>query len=612
MGWDELRLQVLNSPFDEEQVQLLNQVLPKLSDSQRFWLGGYMSALNGQGSSDGTNVATLERPDNETKVATKEVTILYGSQTGNCQNLAEELTEKLKQQQFDVTLTSMHQFKPNTLKKIEHLVIIISTHGEGDPPDTAIPFHEFLHGRRAPKLDNLHFSVLSLGDSSYEFFCQTGKDFDKKLKELGATPLVDRVDCDLDFDEDAAAWFQNVTTKLNERLASSSQVQSPLITSTQGEKTVYSRTNPFEAEVYENIKLNGRGSNKDTRHLEISLEGSNLQFEPGDSIGVYPKNDPALVDALLEEMGWDAEESVVLNTQGDLSALKRALTCHFEITVLTKPLLTKAVELSKNSKLKELLEPDNDESLREYISGRDLLDLVQDFGPWDGTVQDFIGLLRKIPPRLYSVANSLTANPEEAHLTVGTVHYSIDERERYGVCSGEFAHRIEPGDTIPVYVQKNANFALPENPEIPIIMIGPGTGVAPFRGFLEEREEQEAIGKSWLFFGDQHYVTDFMYQVEWQRWLNDGVLTKMDVAFSRDTDEKVYVQHKIAENSEELYQWIEEGAVIYVCGDEKHMAVDVHETLLSLIEKEGNKNREEADAFLTTLQQENRYQRDVY
>lgn len=607
-----MQLQVLNSPFDEEQVQLLNQVLPKLSESQRYWLGGYISALNGQRSSVDTNVAVLERPESDMKVATKEVTILYGSQTGNCQNLAEELTENLKQQQFEVTLTSMQDFKPNALKKIEHLLIIISTHGEGDPPDTAIPFHEFLHGKRAPKLDDLHFSVLSLGDSSYEFFCQTGKDFDKKLQELGATQLVDRVDCDLDFDDIAATWFQDVTTKLNERLESSSQVSSPSVTATPIEKTTYSRTKPFEAEVYENINLNGRGSNKETRHLELSLERSNLQFDPGDSVGIYPKNDPGLVDALLAEMNWDPEESVVLNAQGDLSALKRALTCHFEITVLTKPLLVKAAELSKDEKLKELLEPENDEALKEYIYGRDLLDLVQDFGPWDGTANDFTSLLRKIPPRLYSVASSLAANPDEVHLTIGTVRYSIEERERYGVCSGEFAHRIEPGDTIPVYVQKNANFSLPENQDTPIIMIGPGTGVAPFRSFLEEREELDADGKSWLFFGDQHYVTDFIYQVEWQRWLKDGVLTKMDIAFSRDTVEKVYVQHKIAENSEELYQWIEEGAVIYVCGDEKYMAVDVHETLLSIIKKEGNKSEEEANAFLTTLQQENRYQRDVY
>lgn len=609
-----MQLQVLNSPFDQEQVELLNQLLPKLTDAQRLWLGGYITALqvNGQSTPSG-NVALFEKPIGETKTITKEVTILYGSQTGNCQNLAEEYAQTLEKDQFKVTLASMNEFRANGLKKVEHLLIIVSTHGEGDPPDNAIPFYDFLHGKRAPKLEGLQFSVLALGDSSYEFFCQTGKDVDKRLLELGATQLAPRIDCDLDFDEPAAQWFKEVVTKLNERLAGGSQI--PAIetgTPVQDAQSVYSRTNPFEAEVFENINLNGRGSNKETRHLELSLEGSNLQFEPGDSIGIYPKNDPELVDALIEEMDWDPEESVTVNAQGDLSALKKALTCHFEITVLTKPLLQKAAELSQNTMLKQLLEPEQSESLKNYLHGRDLLDLVQDYGPWSATANDFITILRKIPPRLYSIASSYAANPHEVHLTIGTVRYTTNSRERFGVCSGETAYRIEAGDTLPIYVQRNTNFALPESPDTPIIMVGPGTGVAPFRSFLEEREEIGAEGKSWLFFGDQHYVTDFIYQVDWQRWLKEGVLTRMDIAFSRDTAEKVYVQHRMLEHSAELFAWLEEGAVFYVCGDEQYMAADVHKTLVQIIRQEGNRSTEEAEAYLAELQQQKRYQRDVY
>src|SRR5699024_845167 len=467
-------------------------------------------------------VAVLEKPDVQTNVVSKEVTILYGSQTGNGQHLAEQLSKNLETENFNVTLSAMNEFKTNRLKKIEYLLLIVSTHGEGDPPDNAVHFYELLHGRRARRFGYLQFSVLSLGDSSYEFFCQTGKDFEKRLLELGATPLAPRIDCDLDFDEPASQWFKVVISKLNEL-----NEITPTDSSTSSQKveinqTGYSRTNPFYAEVLENLNLNGRGSKKETRHLELSLEGSNLQYEPGDSIGIYPKNDPELVDALIAEMSWDREESVTVNAQGDLRALREALISNFEITVLTKPLLQKASTLTSNPKLHELLEGD-EKILKNYLYGRDLLDFVQDFAPWEGTANDFVGILRKIPVRLYSFASSYEANPDEVHVTIGTVRYTAHERERFGVCSGECARRIKPGDTLPIYVQRNANFKLPDHPDTPIIMVGPGTGIAPFRSFLEQREEIGARGKSWLFFGDQHYTTDFLYQVEWQRWLKDGV-----------------------------------------------------------------------------------------
>jgi len=605
--WISLQIQVMNSPFNQEQAELLNRLLPTLTEIQKNWLSGYMAA-----SVPGTVGAPVEeaKAQSAAPVISKEVTILYGSQSGNAQGLAKNAGKTLTESGFQVTVSAMSDFKPNNLKKIQNLLIVASTHGEGEPPDNAISFHEFLYSKRAPKLDNLNFSVLALGDSSYELFCQTGKDFDQRLAELGGTRLYPRFDCDLDYDEPAAEWLEGVLVSLSEAQGGSAAPVQAAASPT-GE-SVYSRTNPFKAEVLENINLNGRGSNKETRHLELSLEGSGLTFEPGDTLGVYPENDPALVEALLGEMKWDSEEKVTVNKQGEVRPLKEALTSYFEITVLTKPLLGQIAEISANEDLNELVSPGNEEKVKAYLEGRDLLDVIRDFSLSGIPAQKFISILRKIPARLYSISSSLAANPDEVHLTIGAVRYEAHGRERNGVCSILCAERLQPGDTVPIYVQHNQNFKLPANPDTPVIMIGPGTGVAPFRSFMQEREETGAEGKSWMFFGDQHFVTDFLYQTEWQKWLQDGVLTKMDVAFSRDTDEKVYVQHRLLEHSKELFEWLQEGAAVYICGDEKNMAHDVHNTLLEIIEKEGGMSREEAVQYLTDMQQQKRYQRDVY
>ncbi|UJM29449.1 assimilatory sulfite reductase (NADPH) flavoprotein subunit [Bacillus aerophilus] len=603
-----MQLHVLNSPFSQEQAELLNQLLPTLTDQQKIWLTGYLSAQAALAGSEAVTPAPSAAAS--VQPVSKDVTVLYGSQTGNSEGLAKKTAQHLEEKGFQVTLSSMSDFKPNNLKKINNLLVIVSTHGEGDPPDNALSFHEYVHGRRAPQLDHLSFSVLSLGDSSYEFFCQTGKEFDERFKELGGTRLFDRVDCDLDYDEPFSEWLQGVASSLSEGEAVSIPQESAGVNNQAVSE--YSRTNPFYAEVLENINLNGRGSNKETRHLELSLEGSGLVYEPGDSLGIYPTNDPALVDELIQTCGWNAEESVTVHKNGDTLPLKEALTSHFEITVLTKPLLQKIAALTKSESLHALLEEGNEEKLKEYIAGRDLVDAARDFGPFEGTAADFTSILRKIPARLYSIASSLKANDEEVHLTIGAVRYDAHGRERQGVCSILCAERLQPGDTLPVYIQHNQNFKLPQDPDAPIIMVGPGTGIAPFRSFMQEREEMGANGKSWLFFGDQHFVTDFLYQTEWQKWLKDGVLTKMDVAFSRDTEEKVYVQHQMKKQSKELFEWLEQGAYVYICGDEKHMAHDVHNTLLSIIQEEGAMSKEKAESYLANLQQQKRYQRDVY
>ncbi|SDH47701.1 assimilatory sulfite reductase (NADPH) flavoprotein subunit [Alteribacillus bidgolensis] len=616
-----MQLLINNSPFSQEQTDLLNRVLPTLTEEQKIWLSGYLAANQTAAAPAAQNAAALQEApqvlsQGAVQSVSKEITILYGSQTGNGQSIAEDASQKLKEQGFDVTLSSMDSFKPKTLKKIENLLVIVSTHGEGDPPDNALSFYEFLHGRRAPKLEELRYSVLALGDTSYEFFCQTGKDFDKRLEELGGERLHERVDCDVDFEESAEEWLDGVLGSLQEATKANAPANAPAPLQeeavTAGAPSPYSRKNPFRAELLDNINLNGRGSNKETRHLELSLEGSGLEYEPGDSLGIYPENDPELVDKLLDEMSWDPDELITINKKGEQRSLREALISIYEITVLTKPLLEKAAPLSDNSSLQELVEKGNEDSLREYITGRDLLDLGRDFAPWNVPASEFVKILRKIPPRLYSIASSPTANPDEVHLTIGTVRYETHGRARTGVCSGQCAERTEPGDLLPVYIQKNPNFKLPEDTDTPIIMIGPGTGAAPFRAFLEEREETEAEGKTWMFFGDQHFRSDFIYQVEWQRWLKEGVLTKMDVAFSRDTAEKVYVQHRMLEKSEEFYNWLMEGAVVYVCGDEQYMASDVHEAIRTILQQEGGMSEQDADAYIEDMQQQKRYQRDVY
>lgn len=602
-----LQLQVMNSPFNQEQTELLNRLLPTLTETQSLWLSGYLAAI--QSSSLQAAPAVEERPAPAAAPAIpKEVTILFGSQTGNAQNLAKKAGKTLEERGFQVNVSAMSDFKPNNLKKVKNLLIVVSTHGEGDPPDNALTFHEFIHGKRAPKLEDFRYSVLALGDSSYEFFCQTGKDFDKRLEELGGTRITPRVDCDLDFEEPAAEWAEAVLAGLSEGDSSSPSPAAASVSAAAPAESVYSRSNPFRAEVLENINLNGRGSNKETRHLEISLEGSGLTYQPGDSLGVYPENDPELVDLLLTEMNWDPEETV--RVKEETVTLKQALTAHFEITVLTKPLVEKAAKLSSNEELHQLASDSN--QLKSYIGGRDLIDLVRDFKPWSSSAQEFVSILRKMPARLYSISSSFEANPDEVHLTIGAVRYDAHGRERKGVCSILCSERLQPGDTLPVFIQHNENFKLPENPETPIIMVGPGTGIAPFRSFMQEREESGAEGKSWLFFGDQHFVTDFLYQTEWQKWLKDGILSKLDVAFSRDDDEKVYVQHRMQEKSRELFQWLEQGATVYICGDEKNMAHDVHNTLIDIIEKEGGMSREQAAEYLADMQKNKRYQRDVY
>ncbi|MGZ8191939.1 MAG: sulfite reductase subunit alpha, partial [Methylobacter sp.] len=425
----------------------------------------------------------------------------------------------------------------------------------------------------------------------------------------GATRIYQRVDCDVDYEPAAEAWMDRVLSELATRVETKSQSQAILMSSfTSANCSIYSRKNPFPAVLLEDIILNGRGSMKETHHVELSLEGSGLTYEPGDAVGIYPANAPDVIGELLQALRFSEEAKVKVD--GKDITLYEALHQHYEITIITRPMLQKYSALAKNRKLEQLLDDNSKKALNNYLHGREIIDLVADFPADQLSPQAFIECLRKLPPRLYSIASSLKQHPNEVHLTAVAVRYQSYGRERKGVCSTFLADRIAEDSTIPVYIDHNNNFKLPADTYTPIIMIGPGTGIAPFRAFVEEREAVGATGKSWLFFGDQHFMTDFLYQAEWLQYLKNGVLTRMSVAFSRDQEQKVYVQHLMVEHGRELYAWLQEGAHIYVCGDEKRMAHDVHAALLKIVASEGGWGREEE--YVATLQKEKRYQRDVY
>lgn len=619
-----MNLNVTNSPLTEEQAAKANELLASLTPEQKMWFSGYITAtqhisgsttgeaMDGATSNDSAaNLPSGSAQSNVAQPKARDITVLYGSETGNAQGVAEMFGERLQGLGHTVEVKGMDEIKPRNIKKVEDLFIVTATHGEGDPPDNAIELHEFLHGRKAPKLEGVRFSVLALGDQSYDHFCQTGKDFDAKLEELGAERLYERIDCDVDYDEDAEKWIAKVIDALNEETGSTAQAEEVVSETIQSEKQQkHSKANPFYAEVLENINLNGRGSAKETRHIELLLEDFNEEYEPGDCLVVLPENDPKLVKQLIETLEWDPEQDIVINEDEDKMTLQDALTRHFEITRLTKPLVQKAATLFNNDELAKK-ETDSD-WIKSYIDGRDLIDLIQDFKPDGLKPDDLYGMLRKLPPREYSIASSYQAALDEVHITVGAVRYQAHGRDRSGVCSIQLAERIEPGDTVPIYLKHNPNFKFPKDEETPVIMIGPGTGVAPFRSYMQEREELELEGNTWLFFGNQHFRTDFLYQTEWQSWLEDGYLERMDVAFSRDTDDKVYVQHKIKENAKLFNEWLERGASIYVCGDEKYMAKDVHEAIKQVISQERQISEDDAEEFLKQLKRDKKYQRDIY
>ncbi|MBU2871005.1 assimilatory sulfite reductase (NADPH) flavoprotein subunit [Colwellia sp. E2M01] len=598
-----------SSALDANQLASLQQTVAGLSSLQLAWASGYLAAKSEQGGD-----VQLAPAAASAVVAAKTLTILYASQTGNAKGVASKLAASAKAAGITVVLKNTADYKAKGLKNETHLLIVASTNGEGEAPDDAIEFHEFLLGKKAPKLPELKYSVLALGDSSYEFFCQTGKDFDDRLKALGATQVAPRVDCDVDYESDCEAWTASIVDTLKDELtqtATAAPVANVGGLATAGAESQYTKQNPYAAEFSLSQKITGRDSAKDVRHIEIDLGESGLTYQVGDALGVWFENDETLVTDLLSELGFSGDEKVNVKVSGEEQefTLKNALISQLEITQTAPAFIEFWALQSKDAKLTELASDKN--AAREFSGENQIIDVVK-LAKADIEAQTFVDALRKITPRLYSIASAQSEVEEEVHLTVGVVNFDKNGEPRVGGASGFLANRLEEGQTVRVFVEHNDNFRLPQSDETPVIMIGPGTGVAPFRAFMQEREARDASGDNWMFFGDQTFTQDFLYQVEWQNYLKSGLLTKMDVAFSRDQAEKVYVQDRLKENASEVFAWLERGAHLYICGDANRMAKDVHNTLLEIIAEHGKLSTEQAEDYLKSLRSNKRYQKDVY
>lgn len=600
-------LSAVASPLNDQQIDQLQQAAAESSPQQLAWISGYFWGLSQTQAS--THLQSVSQPG--VVVAAQPVgklTIIYASQTGNAKGIAVALKEEATVAGIAVELVSAGDYKGKNLAKETHVIIIASTHGEGEAPDDASDLHEFLQSKKAPKLPNLQYAVIGLGDSSYEFFCQTAKDFDGYLSKLGAQQMLDRLDCDVDYDAPAAEWRVKALAKAKETLSTGDAdvVQLP-VTQSQQAVSQYSKQNPYAATLLTSQKITGRHSGKDVRHIEIDLEGSSLTYQAGDALGVWYENDPELALAIVAKVGLTGEELVEVD--GESIQLVTALVSRYEITSANPQFVTKFSECSKSKKLEKLVADKN--KLREYSGNTQIIDVLAE-KKTQLSAEQLIGLLRRLTPRLYSISSSQEEVGEEVHLTVGVVEFEKGEESRQGGASSFLSHRLEEGAAVKVFVEENNNFKLPADDNVPVIMIGPGTGIAPFRAFVQERDNREAEGKNWLFFGDRTFTDDFLYQVEWQKYLKSGVVHQLDVAFSRDQAEKVYVQHRVLEHAEQVWQWLQDGAHVYVCGDMNRMAKDVHDALLTVIEQQGKQSREQAEQYLNELRKSKRYQKDVY
>ncbi|HHL5960673.1 TPA: NADPH-dependent assimilatory sulfite reductase flavoprotein subunit [Klebsiella variicola] len=588
-------------PLNPEQLARLQAATTDFTPTQLAWVSGYFWGVLNQQSG-----AAVAVPAQAAEVPS--ITLISASQTGNARRVAEALRDDLLAAKLNVKLVNAGDYKFKQIAAEKLLVVVTSTQGEGEPPEEAVALQKFLFSKKAPKLDGTAFAVFGLGDTSYEFFCQSGKDFDSKLAELGAERLLDRVDADVEYQTAAAEWRARVVEVLKAR----APVSAPAQLATSGavndiHTSPYTKEAPLSATLSVNQKITGRDSEKDVRHIEIDLGDSGLRYQPGDALGVWYQNDPQLVKELVELLWLKGDEPVTV--EGKTLPLAEALEWHFELTVNTATIVENYATLTRSESLLPLV--GDKAQLQHYAAATPIVDMVR-FSPAQLDAEALIGLLRPLTPRLYSIASSQAEVESEVHVTVGVVRYEIEGRARAGGASSFLADRVEEDGEVRVFIEHNDNFRLPANPETPVIMIGPGTGIAPFRAFMQQRAADGAQGKNWLFFGNPHFTEDFLYQVEWQSYVKEGLLTRIDLAWSRDQQQKVYVQDKLREQGAELWRWINDGAHIYVCGDANRMAKDVEHTLLEVIAEYGAMDAEAADEFLSELRVERRYQRDVY
>ncbi len=623
------------NPLNDE---LLKQIR-NLSAQEISWLNGYCAGLLEYQSDNITApvVANLpvadpaSGPDAKSgSVSAQPVLVLYASQTGNAQSIAEQLFDQLHAKSIAVELKSSLEITVKELANYSAILLVASTHGEGEPPDDAIDLYEALTSKKllskGSLLKGINFAVLGLGDSSYEFFCQTAKDFAQSFTKLGAQELTEAMFCDVDYQQSAAEWIEQVSVSVTAQVAQTSTAQTSTAqfstaqssaaqvtsnsvigsssTSIAEANTSYNKDNPFKATVANIQKITGRGSPKETYHVEIDIEDSNISYEPGDALGIIAHNRESLVDDIISLLALDREESVEYHNQ--TLALKHYLTEYAELTLVSKATIKALLDLETNDELQAIY----DSGYSEFITNHQFIDLLHIARPTI-TAQQLVDILKPIKPRLYSIASSQQEFEDEVHLTLNHISVNNPYGERYGLASHHLTQTLSEGEAVRIFVEHNPKFKLPAV-EAPIIMVGPGTGVAPFRAFLQERAASNSSEKNWLIFGNPHFNTDFLYQVEIQKYVSSGLLNKLDLAFSRDSEQKVYVQHKLLENADEVWQWLEQGAYFYVCGDMHKMAKDVEQALLTIIQEQGQRDEEAAKQYLKALKINQRYQRDVY
>lgn len=578
-----------------------------LNPLQLAWLSGYCwSQAGGQAVQPGIGAPAAAAPAPAAEPL--RVAVISASQTGNARKVAAELQQRLAAAGVNAVHAAAADYKPKNIAGEQLVLLVTSTQGEGEPPEEALSLYKLLSGKKAPKLSGLKFAVLGLGDSSYPMFCGAGKSFDELLAKLGGERLLKRQDCDLEYQAEAAAWLDKIVPLVGSLAAAPAAATGTGNASGSpapaAPASAYNKANPFPATLLVRQKITGRDSEKDVRHIEIDLSGSGLQYRAGDALGVWFENDPAVVDEILAAVSLKGDEPV--NAGGQGKTVREALLHDWEIGLNTPQFVQGYAEISGNPELKQAAA-----DASAYAAANPIAGIVSQY-PAALTAEQLAGLLRPLAPRLYSISSAPEEVGEEVHLTVGVLRYEHNGIPRTGAASGFLGGRLEEEGTVRVFVEENPRFRLPENPDTPVIMIGAGTGVAPFRAFMQQRAANGDSGKNWLIFGNQHFTQDFLYQTEWQGWAKDGLLNKYDFAWSRDQEEKIYVQHKIREEAAELWQWLQQGAHIYVCGDASRMAKDVEQALLDTIAEQGGLSADDADEYLDNLRQEGRYQRDVY
>jgi len=589
---------------------------------QRAWLNGMLAGI----------FSSTSLPAQEARPSHR-IAVLYASQSGTAEGLARKLAKELKAQGHLPAVSTLVGYTPAALASERYAIFLASTYGDGDAPDGVQSFFEELCLEHFPRYENLSYAVFALGDSHYEHFCKFGRDLDMKLAALGGYRLSNRIDCDVDVEVRFAEWKADLLPRLNVLAAgqktaatipisgvhtkesspelNSSSTGSPAPADRQAPRSTFSRDNPLLAPLLEKKDLTHSESSKSTLHLAFSIEGTGLCYEAGDACGVLPQNDLNLVAEIIQFLRFNGNEQVACGKTG-ATTLHDALTHHLQITRLTRKIVAEYATRGRCAKLLELLVPEEQSNLDQYLYGRGLIDLLVEF---PGVVEDpseLVAMLPKLTPRLYSISSSPAAHAGEVHTTVAVVRYNTHNRERGGVCSTLFADRVAVADRLPIYIQPNKKFRLPKDPDAPIIMIGPGTGIAPFRGFLHERRALGAKGPNWLFFGERSATTDFLYRDELDAMRADGHLARLDTAFSRDQQEKVYVQDRMLEQAPEFWSWLQNGASVYVCGDASRMAKDVHATLKTIVEKQGGMTSQAAEEYVDAMKEQHRYHRDVY